>query len=281
MQNPEEVQRAAAYITGHLPASFRPELALVCGTGFGGLADMFRCVRSIPFGEIPGFSHATVESHAGCIIAAYLGESPLLLQQGRCHVYEGYTPAQVCMGVRVAYALGARSLVAANAAGCLNPQWNAGDLMLLTDHINCTGTSPLVGHNHDPWGPRFPDMSKVYDQEYQWIALEAARAIGVRLERGVYVGVLGPELESPAQTRMYRQAGADAIGMSTVLEVIAARHLGMRVLAFSCLSNKNLPDCMGETGLEDIVATVQASSEKMIRLLGAALPCVLRGTKSL
>ncbi|MCL2123137.1 MAG: purine-nucleoside phosphorylase [Desulfovibrionaceae bacterium] len=274
MQNPEEVQRAAMYISEQLPGSFRPELSLACGTGFGKLADMFRCVRSIPFENIPGFPRATVASHAGCFVAAYFGETPLLFQQGRCHLYEGYTPAQVCMGVRVAYVLGARSLVIANAAGCLNPQWGAGDVMLITDHINCTGTSPLIGPNHAPWGPRFPDMSRVYDQAYQRIALEAAQAIGVRLERGVYAGVLGPELESPAQTRMYRLAGADAIGMSTVLEAVAARHLGMRVLAFSCLSNKNLPDCMGETSLEEIIATVQASSETLIRLLGVLLPRV-------
>ena len=272
MQNSEEIQRAATYIIGQLPGSFCPELALVCGTGFGELADMFRCVRSIPFEDIPGFPHATVESHAGHFTAAYLAEKPLLLQQGRCHLYEGYTPAQVCMGVRIAYTLGVRSLVFANAAGCLNPQWDAGDLMLITDHINCTGASPLIGPNHDPWGPRFPDMSRGYDQAYQRIALEAARATDVRLERGVYAGVLGPELESPAQTRMYRQVGADAIGMSTVLEVIAARHLGMRVLAFSCLSNKNLPDCMEETCFEEIIATVQASSGKLIRLLSAVLP---------
>ena len=272
MQNTEEVQRAAMYINERLPGSFRPELSLVCGTGFDKLADMFRRVRSIPFEEIPGFPRATVASHAGCLVAAYCGEKPFLLQQGRCHLYEGYSPAQVCLGVRAAYTLGARSLVIANAAGCLNPQWNAGDVMLIADHINCTGTSPLTGPNHDPWGPRFPDMSRVYDQEYQRLALEAARAAGVRLERGVYAGVLGPELESPAQTRMYRQAGADAIGMSTVLEVIAARHLGMRVLAFSCLSNKNLPDCMGETGLEEIIATVRESSGTLIRLLGALLP---------
>jgi purine-nucleoside phosphorylase len=176
------------------------------------------------------------------------------------------------MGVRIAHALGARSLVLANAAGCLNPQWDAGDLMLITDHVNCTGTSPLIGPNHDSWGPRFPDMSGMYDGEYQRIALKTALAAGIRLERGIYVGVPGPELESPAQTRMYRQAGADAIGMSTVLEVIAARHLGMRVLAFSCLSNKNLPDCMGEIGLEEIIATVQASSGKLVRLLSDLLP---------
>jgi purine-nucleoside phosphorylase len=272
MQNPEEVQRAATYLTEHLPGAFRPELALVCGTGFGELADMFRCVRFVPFEDIPGFPRATVVSHAGCFAAAYFGEKPLLLQQGRCHLYEGYTPAQISMGVRIAYTLGVRSLVIANAAGCLNPQWEAGDLMLIADHINYTGTSPLIGPNHDPWGPRFPDMSRVYDHEYQRLALDAAQATGVRLERGVYAGIAGPELESPAQTRMYRQAGADAIGMSTVLEVIAARHLGMRVLAFSCLSNKNLPDCMEETGLEEIIATVQASSGKLIRVLSALLP---------
>ena len=272
MQNPKEVQRAATYVAGQLPGSFRPALALVCGTGFNELADMFHCVRRIPFKEIPGFPHTTVASHAGYFTAAYFGEKSLLLQEGRCHLYEGYTPAQVCMGIRIAHMLGARSLIIANAAGCLNPQWDAGDLMLIADHINCTGISPLVGPNHDPWGPRFPDMSRVYDREYQRIAVEAAQAKGVRLERGVYVGILGPELESPAQTRMYRQAGADAIGMSTVLEAIAARHLGMRVLAFSCLSNKNLPDCMEETSLEEIIATVQVSSKKLIRLLDAVLP---------
>ena len=272
MQNHEEVRRVAAYVSEQFPGSFRPELALVCGTGLGELVEMFRFVRRISFADIPGFPRATVASHAGCFAAAYFAEKPVLLQQGRCHLYEGYTPAQVCMGVRVAHVLGARSLVIANAAGCLNPLWGAGDLMLITDHINCTGTSPLTGPNHDPWGPRFPDMSKVYDREYERLALEAAQATGVRLERGVYVGVLGPELESPAQTRMYRQAGADAIGMSTVLEVIAARHLGMRVLAFSCLSNANLPDCMKETDLEEIIATVQATSGKLIRLLSALLP---------
>jgi len=272
MQNFAEVRRAVAYIVERLPGSFRPELSLVCGTGFDGLAEMFRCVCEIPFADIPGFPRATVESHAGRFAAAYFGEKPLLLQQGRCHLYEGYTPEQVCMGIRIAHGLGARSLVSANAAGCLNPQWEAGDLMLITDHINCTGTSPLLGPNHEPWGPRFPDMSRVYDREYQRLALETARTAGVRLERGVYVGVLGPELETPAQTRMYRQAGADAVGMSTVQEVIAARHLGMRVLAFSCLSNINLPDCMGETDLEEIIATVRASSGNLSRLLGALLP---------
>jgi len=272
MQNSVEVQRAVAYIAEQAPGSFRPELSLVCGTGFDGLAEMFRCVRVIPFADIPGFPRATVESHAGCFTVAYLGEKSLILQQGRCHLYEGYTPEQACMGIRVAHALGVRSLVSANAAGCLNPQWEAGDLMLITDHINGTGTSPLIGPNHDPWGPRFPDMSRAYDREYQRLALEAARTTGVRLERGVYVGVLGPELETPAQTRMYRQAGADAIGMSTVLEVIAARHLGMRVVAFSCLSNKNLPDCMQETDFEEIIATVRASSGNLSRLLGALLP---------
>ena len=272
MQNYEEVRRVAAYISGQLPGSFRPELALACGTGLDELADIFRSVRRIPFADIPGFPRATVASHAGCFSAAYFGEKPVLLQEGRCHLYEGYTPAQVCMGVRVAHDLGARSLVIANAAGCLNPQWDAGSLMLITDHINCTGTSPLTGANHDPWGPRFPDMSRIYDREYQGIALEAAQAADVRLERGVYVGILGPELESPAQTRMYRQAGADAIGMSTVLEVIAARHLGMRVLGVSCLSNKNLPDCMEETGLDEIIATVRAASGTLIRLLNALIP---------
>jgi purine-nucleoside phosphorylase len=271
MQNPEEVQRAAEHLAGNLPRHFRPRFGLICGTGLDGIAREFEIARSVPFGDIPGFPRATALSHAGCFSAAFLGDLPVLLQRGRYHLYEGRSPAQICAGVRVMRVLGAETLFVTNTAGCLNPQWEAGDLMLISDHINCTGASPLTGTNHEPWGARFPDMSRIYDGELMRLALATASELGMRLERGVYAGVPGPELESPAQTRFYRAAGADAVGMSTVLEVIAARHMGMRVLALACLSNKNLPDCMDETDIGEIIAVAERASGGMIRLLAAVM----------
>ena len=191
----------------------------------------------------------------------------VLAQQGRCHLYEGYQPAQVCMGVRVMAGLGVRTVVITNAAGALNPQFDAGSLMAMTDQINFTGATPLAGPNVDEWGPRFPDMSRIFDPELLALAMESASLLGIRLERGVYIGVRGPQLESPAETRMFRQWGADAIGMSTVLEVLAARHLGLRVLGISCLSNKNLPDCMAPTSLEEIVEVAARAGRQLERLL--------------
>ncbi len=269
MQNYEEVQRAAACLAAKLPPAFRPRAALVCGTGLGELAKSFESVSVVPFEDLPGVPLSTVASHEGRFIAAYAGTTPVLLQQGRCHLYEGYSSSQVCAGVRVMRLIGAEILMITNAAGCLNPQWDAGDLMLITDHINCTGQSPLSGPNIEAWGPRFPDMSAVYDQELIALALKEARSAGIRLERGVYAGVPGPELETPAHTRMLRLAGADAVGMSTVLEVIAARHMGMRVLGLSCLSNKNLPDCMGATSIEEIIEAAQRASGTLTRLVSA------------
>ena len=171
------------------------------------------------------------------------------------------------MGVRVMAGLGIGSLVVTNAAGALNPQFDAGSLMLMTDQINFTGTTPLAGPNVEQWGPRFPDMSCIFDPELRALALESAAMLGIRLERGVYIGVHGPQMESPAETRMYRQWGADAIGMSTVLEVLAARHLGLRVLGISCLSNKNLPDCMSPVPIEEVIEVAGKAGRRLERLL--------------
>ena len=276
MQNPAEVQIATCFVREKFPDEFTPQMALVCGTGFGGLAAMLQNVTRVPFEGIPAFPQASIASHSGSFLAGYLGDIPLVLQEGRCHLYEGCSALEVCMGVRVMRSLGAEKLLVTNAAGCLNPQWDAGDLMLISDHVNLTGLSPLTGPNHELWGLRFPDMSVIYDREFYGMALEEASRLGLRLERGVYVGLCGPELESPAQTRFLRQIGADAVGMSTVLEVIAARHMGMRVLGLSCLSNKNLPDCMEQTSIEEIIAAVQAASEKVTRLLAALIPRICR-----
>ncbi len=278
MQNFPEVQLAVDALRhrfdGKGAFTDRDEpIGLILGTGLSGLgAALEACVR-VPWGELPGFHPATAESHAGSFALGLLGPRRrlVLIQEGRRHLYEGASPAEVCMGVRVMAGLGVRRLIITNASGALNPQFDAGGLLCMTDQINATGCSPLTGPNDDAAGPRFPDMSAPFDAGLHALALECARREGIRLERGVYIGVPGPQLETPAETRMYRQWGADAVGMSTVLEVIAARHLGMRVLGLSCMTNKNLPDCMAPATIEEIVATAEKSGVALARLLAAVV----------
>ena len=256
MQNFSEVQLCVSHAQNILAKSgctLRPETGIVLGTGLGELSSALTDVFCLPYTELPHFPRSTVPSHVGQFVFGRLNGVEVLLQQGRCHLYEGYDPAAVCMGVRVMHGLGVRKLIITNAAGALNPQWDAGDLMCITDHINLTGQSPLRGVNHEAWGERFPDMSAAYDAAFVRCALACARDAGVRLERGVYAGVTGPNMDTPAETRYLRTIGADAVGMSTVLEVIAARHMGMRVLGISCLTNKNLPDCMSPAPLADVL----------------------------
>lgn len=277
MQNPQDVQLAASVLrqslaTTRLEEENRGIVGLILGTGLSGLAHslgMGENGRKVPFSDLPGFPEPGVASHEGAFIFGKLEGQPVLAQLGRCHLYEGRQPAQICMGVRVMAELGIRSLIITNAAGALNPLFEAGTLMCMCDMINHTGISPLTGTNHEAWGPRFPDMSAPFDAELRKIALNCALENGIRLEKGVYIGVHGPEMETPAETRMYRQWGADAVGMSTVLEVIAARHLGMAVLGISCLTNKNLPDCMAPAPIEEVLRVARAASGDLGTLLGA------------
>lgn len=266
MQNPQEVQSAIAAIKAALP-DVKPKVAIVLGTGLGDLAHALENTRVLNYADIPHFPLSTVESHVGRLLFGNLEGMEVVLQQGRCHLYEGYSPREVCMGVRVMHGLGVHSLLITNAAGALTPQWDTGSLMLISDHINHTGHSPLTGSNCDAWGERFPDMSCAYDPAYLRHALEAANELGLRVERGVYVGVPGPQLETPAETRMLHTMGANAVGMSTVLEVIAARHLGMKVLGISCLTNKNLPDCMAPAPLEEVLQVAASASNNLSRLV--------------
>lgn len=277
MQNPQDVQLAASVLRQRLSTSrFQGEhkgtVGLILGTGLSGLAHSLGIGENgqkVPFSDLPGFPESGVASHEGAFISGKLEGLPVLAQLGRCHLYEGMRPSQICMGVRVMAELGVRSLIITNAAGALNPLFEAGTLMCMCDMINHTGISPLTGANHDAWGPRFPDMSAPFDAEFRKIALDCALEKGVRLEKGVYIGVHGPEMETPAETRTYRQWGADAVGMSTVLEVIAARHLGMAVLGISCLTNKNLPDCMVPAPIEEVLSVAEAASVDLAVLLGA------------
>lgn len=270
MQNHQEVQSVVSCARQRAPGA-APRIGIVLGTGLGGLAEALVDTVTIDYETLPGFPRSTVSSHTGRFLLGRLHGVEVMLQQGRCHLYEGYSAAQVCMGVRVMAGLGVTSLIISNAAGALNPRFDAGDLMVITDHINKTGRSPLTGANHDAWGVRFPDMSCPYDPAYVRLALDSAARLGLRVERGVYLGVPGPEMETPAETRYYRQIGADAVGMSTVLEVIAARHMGLRVLGISCLTNKNLPDCMRDAPLEEVIRVAGSASEKLTALVGAVV----------
>ena len=218
-------------------ARLSPVCAIVLGSGLGGLADEIDPDAVVPYRAIANFPVPTASGHAGDLILGRLEGRPVAALRGRVHLYEGYTPAQVVFPVRLLAALGAPILVLSNAAGGVDPVFQRGDLMLLTDHINFTGANPLIGPNDDRLGPRFPDMSQVYDPALRAAAEAAGKAVQVSLRTGVYAGVLGPSYETPAEIRMLRALGAAAVGMSTVLEAIAARHAGMRVLGISIITN--------------------------------------------
>ena len=214
-----------------------PDLAIVLGSGLGALADEAAVEAALPYAEIPHFPVSTAAGHEGRLVLGRLENTAVAMMRGRVHLYEGYTAAQVTFPVRVLAALGARTLVVTNAAGGIARSFRPGDLMVITDHINFMGTNPLIGPNDDALGPRFPDMSGAYDPDLVALALRAGRQEGVSLRRGVYVGVSGPSYETRAELAMMARWGAAAVGMSTVLEVIVARHAGMRVLGISAITN--------------------------------------------
>ncbi|GAB6038863.1 purine-nucleoside phosphorylase [Fundidesulfovibrio butyratiphilus] len=264
------VETAVAWLRERLPADFSPACAVTLGTGLGGLGQAVELVTSIPYSDIPGCKTPTVDSHGGTLLAGTLHGRRVLFWQGRFHLYEGFSPAEIAFGVRVSALLGAKVFIATNVSGAINPQFSTGSIMAITDHVNLMGQSPLTGDNHEAWGPRFPDMSRVYSPRLIDLALRKGLEAGLRLERGVYVGVLGPQLETPAETRFFRGLG-DAIGMSTLMEVIAAKHMGLEILGLSCLVNKNLPDCMGEVSLEDILAEAVRSEKALSTVVEAVI----------
>jgi purine-nucleoside phosphorylase len=244
-----------------------PEWGIILGTGQGGWAARLEGGGYLPYRELPHFPPATSPSHAGRLGWGHLSGKQVLLCQGRFHAYEGYSLRQVTFPVRVMASLGIKTLMVTNAAGGLNPLFRAGDLMLIRDHLNLMGDNPLVGENIDAWGPRFPDLSQVYDRGLREVTETVARRLGLGLRQGVYVAVKGPSLETPAETRFLRQIGADAVGMSTVPEVIAAVHAGLRVLGISVISNLNLPDAMAPIAIEAIIDTVARAEPQLVELL--------------
>lgn len=214
-----------------------PQVALVLGSGLGSFADTLEKPTVVPYGEIRSMPVSKVVGHAGNLVIGEVGGLTAVAMQGRVHLYEGHPAADIVFGVRLMHALGAETLLITNAAGGCGDGLEAGDLMCITDHLNLTGTNALLGPNEEALGVRFPDMTQAYDPELGAAAAEVAKGLGFELKRGVYAGLLGPTYETPAEVRMMRTLGADAVGMSTVLEVIAARHVGMRVLGVSCITN--------------------------------------------
>ncbi len=242
-------------------------MGIVLGTGLGGLADAIQADASIRYGDIPGFPLSTVESHEGRLILGTLEGTPVVAMQGRFHRYEGYDLGQVTFPIRVMAGLGAGTLVVSAAVGGMNPLWAAGELVLLDDHINLLGDSPLVGPNDPDLGPRFPDMSRAYDPELQDLAVRVALERGIRLNRGVYAAVVGPNLETRAEYRMLRAAGADVVGMSTVPEVIVARHQDMRVLGVVIITDDCLPDALEPANVATIIATAKRAEPDLTALI--------------
>lgn len=250
---------------------FPPKVGFITGTGLGEVIGNMRIELRLSYEEIPHFPRSTVAGHRGALALGHWNESPVMVMEGRFHLYEGYSPQEVIFPVRVMAKLGIKALVVVSAAGGLNPLFQTGDIMMVTDHINLTGRNPLIGPNLDEFGPRFPDMSRVYDRDLASIAREEAIKSGLLLREGVYVGILGPSLETPAETRFLRMIGADAVGMSTVHEVIAAVHCGLKMMVFVAITNVNLPECMATTTLEEVIANAQKAGTKLSLLLPKVL----------
>lgn len=248
----ERIAEAVAAVRAR--SALAPEVALILGTGLGGLAERIEIETAIPYAELPHFPLSTVETHTGRLLLGTLGGKRVVAMQGRFHRYEGYSLQEVAFPVRVMRALGAGTLVVSNACGGMHPFWDAGDLVLISDHINLLGDNPLIGPNDDALGPRFPDMSAPYDPELQRLAVEVALERRITLRRGVYVAVPGPNLETRAEYRMLRTLGADVVGMSTVPEVIVAVHGGMRVMGVSIITDRCLPDALEPVDIAQIIA---------------------------
>ncbi|MBB3109215.1 purine-nucleoside phosphorylase [Paenibacillus phyllosphaerae] len=265
-----QIQEAAAYIQSL--TAIRPEVGLIMGSGLGVLGDHITDAVVIPYHDIPHFPISTVEGHAGELLIGYLSDRPVVLMRGRFHMYEGYGPELTAFPVRVMKAIGASKLVVTNAAGGINTNFQAGDLMIISDQINLTGRNPLIGPNDNELGVRFPDMSEAYSRRLRALAHDTAKAQGFTLQEGVYLSVLGPSYETPAEIRMMRTLGADAVGMSTVAEVIAARHAGLEVLGISCISNMASGILDQPLSHDEVMETTERVKSRFLGLVKGVVP---------
>lgn len=259
------INEAADFIKGK--TQIKPGTGIILGTGLGGLVKEIDIKDTIPYQEIPHFPVSTVESHAGKLIFGHLSGQPVMAMQGRFHYYEGYNMQQVTFPVRVMKALGVKVMIVSNACGGVNPAFNSGDIMLISDHINLMGDHPLLGKNHNELGPRFPDMYNLYDMDLQKLTEETALEEKIKLQKGVYLALTGPTLETGAEYRMVRILGADVVGMSTVPEVIVARHSGLKVIGFSIITDMGFPEAMRPVSLEEVIAVAGKAEKKFVKLV--------------
>ena len=261
-----QVEEAVAFLRARLHEP--PEIVVELGTGLGGLADALLDALTIPYHEIPHFPLSTVASHAGNLVCGTLAGKKVAVLQGRVHCYEGYSAREVALPMRVLALLGAKLAIITNASGGLNPAFAPGTIMVLTDHLNLLGDNPLRGPNFDDWGPRFPDLSKPYDAALVQAALAAAQSLGLPdIATGTYVCIPGPSLETPAETRYLRSSGGDAVGMSSLPEILVARHAGMQVLGLAVVANVNDPDNLQPILLEDIVRKARETEPLLLSLI--------------
>jgi purine-nucleoside phosphorylase len=266
---------ALEFLRARLPVA--PAIAVVLGSGLGAFAEELTGQVEIPYAEIPGWPMSTAEGHAGKLVIGSCGPATVAVMAGRVHLYEGYTPAQVTFGIRVLARLGVRTLVLTNAAGGINPGFARGALVLIADHINLQGANPLAGPNDDSLGPRFPDMSEAYPADLRRTAREVASDLCIPLAEGVYAAVLGPSFETPAEIRALRTLGADLVGMSTAPEVIVANHMGLRVLAISCVTNMAAGLQPQKITHAEVLETGEMVRDTLVRLLATLLPRLTLG----
>lgn len=263
----EKIKQTAGYIRGRVKEM--PDTAIILGTGLGALVDHIENKNFIPYSEIPNFPISTVEGHSGNLIFGTLGSKPVIAMQGRFHYYEGYDMKEVTFPVRVMKELGVKTLFVSNAAGGMNKEFRVGDIMTITDHINMFPENPLRGKNYEELGPRFPAMTEAYDHELISKADEIARRKGIRLMHGVYVGVPGPTFETPAEYEFFRIIGGDAVGMSTVPEVIVANHAGMRVFGVSVITDLGGKDVTDVPTHEEVQKAAMAAQPRMMEIMKA------------
>lgn len=268
----EKVESAAAVVKQRWDGT--PRLGIILGSGLGDLAQQIDVQATIDYSELPNFPSTTAIGHSGQLVCGKLAGVPLVAFQGRFHLYEGHSPQQSTLPVRLLKALGARTLIVTNAAGGVNPAYAVGDVMLIEDQINMMFANPLVGVNDDNLGPRFPDMSAPYDPQLMELAASVARRNDFVLHRGVYLAMLGPTYETRAEYRMARRLGGDAVGMSTVPEVVAARHANMRVLGLTTITNVGSPDAPSKTSGHDVIAAAGTAAEKLTTIIkGVVTEC--------
>jgi purine-nucleoside phosphorylase len=269
------MQDAASFVLSKTP--LRPKLGVVLGSGLGAFADALVHATRIPYSELRGLPQSTAQGHAGELLVGTLGANgkgtaDVAVMSGRFHLYEGYTAKEVTSGIRLFKEIGVETVVLTNAAGGINREFSKGALVLISDHINLQGVNPLVGPNDARLGPRFPDMTEVYSADLRALAHEAAKEVGVELEEGVYAGLLGPSYETPAEIRYLKAIGADLVGMSTVLEAIAARHMGLKVLGISCVTNAAAGLGEGNLDHEEVLEIGRRVAGTFLKVLNQLLP---------